>query len=252
MKRAMFGKTAMVGLLTVAALVACSPTPPQRAEAARAGTPSGWSRPPRIESVRRVQASLVLRGLAEPDARVVLRSDSGAAYAAVADADGRFEIRMAAPEDHLLLRPETQVGQDSAVAPGRLLILAGGRGPIAVLRAGTSTRRLDSAAALGAVDSDGGGHLASGRSANPAVPVEVTAAGETMQVTPDGAGQWTVRLTPGSGPQAIRVGGRDFAWPGPGAAGEALVVERAGQGWRVGWAGPAGARQSTWLPDAAG
>ena len=251
MKRAMFGKMAMVGLLAAAALVACSPAPPQQAEAARAGNPSGWTRPPRIESVRRVQTSLILNGLAEPDARVVLRNDSGAAYAAVADADGRFEIRMAAPEDHLLLRPETQVGQDSAVSPGRLLILAGGRGPIAVLRAGTSTRRLDAAPALGAVDSDGGGHLASGGGADRAVPIEVAAAGETMRVTPDDAGQWSVRLASGAGPQSIRVGGRDFAWPGPGAAGEDLVVERAGEGWRVDWAGPAGARQSTWLPDGA-
>jgi hypothetical protein len=180
----------------------------------------------------------------------VLRGESGAAYAAAANDQGRFEIRMAVPSGDLLLRPETQVGQDAAPSPDRLLILAGGRGPLAILRPGGATRRLDAAPALGAVDSDGGARLASGRVQTPATPLVVATGGETVRVTPDAAGRWSLMLTPAGGSDEIRVDGQTFLWPGVGGSGEGLQVERAGQGWRIGWPGPSGGRQTTWLPDA--
>lgn len=239
-----------LGLLALGAvLAACSPEPARRAEA-DPQAPAGWARPPRIEAVQHAQASLIFSGSAEPGGRVVLRSDSGQAYAAAADARGRFDIRMTAPRGDLVLRPETQVGQDAAPSPDRLLILDGGRGPIAVLRAGGPTRRLDAAPLLGAVDSDGRLRLASGVHRG-AGPLEVTAGGETLRVAPDAQGRWSVVLGPVGGPDEIRVGQGAFAWPGEGALSDTLRVERAGAGWRVAWSGPAGARQSTWLPEAA-
>lgn len=248
MKRAMFGKTGMAALLATLA-TACAPpaTAPERVADVESAA-VGWTRPPEIQSVQRAQASLVFTGEAEPGARVVLRSDAGAAYAAAADGRGRFEIRMAAPAGDLWLRPETQIGQDAAPSPDRLLIVGGGRGPIAILRTGGPTRRLDRAPALGAVDSDGRMRLASGRGMA-STPLLVQAAGESVRVTPDAEGRWSLMLRPSDSPDEIQAGGARFDWPGEARAAAAPRVERAGQGWRVAWNGADGARQSTWLPD---
>lgn len=248
MKRAMFGKAGTAALLGALAAACAPPAAAPRTEAGKAAV-AGWTRPPAILSVQRTAASLIFTGEAEPGARVVLRSAPGAAYAAAADARGRFEIRMTAPAGDLWLRPETQIGQDAAPSPDRLLIVAGGRGPIAILRIGGPTRRLDQAPALGAVDSDGRMRLASGRTSGTA-PVVVQAAGESVRVTPDGEGRWSLMLRPSDGPDEIQAGGGRFAWPGEAASGPSPRVERAGRGWRIAWTGVAGARQSTWLPDA--
>jgi len=250
MKRAMFDKAIMTLLLCLTS-AACSPSTPSQTEKAQsAAAIEGWTRPPMIQSVRRAPSLLIFTGRAEPGARVVLRSDSGPAYAAAADDQGRFEIRMAPPAGDLLLRPETQTGQDAAPAPERLLIVAGGRGPVGVLRAGGATRRLDRAPALGAVDSDGRMRLASGRTAPGGAPIDLQAGDETGRVTPDESGRWSLVLAPSAGPDDIRVGGRTFTWPGEVAGDAAFRVDRAGAGWRVVWSEPAGGRQTTWLPDA--
>lgn len=253
MKRAMFGRAAIVVLLCGAG-VACSPSavPSEKPEAPVAV--GGWTRPPTIRAVQRVPGGLMFTGQAEPGARIVLRSESGPAHATVADDQGRFGLRIAASTGDLLLRPETQRGQDAAPSPERLLIVAGGRGPVAILRSGGATQRLDRAPSLGAVDSDGRMRLVSGRSAPGGPPVRLEAAGEVGEVTPDAAGRWSLVLEPSRGPDAIRVGDRSFTWPGEGAGlgGEDSVmrVERLEAGWRVFWRGPAGGRQTTWLPDA--
>ncbi len=252
MKRAMFGKALGAGLLTLA-MTGCSPTAPESDAPRNPAATAGWTRPPMIREVRRAADGLVFTGQAEPGSRVVLRSPAGPAHAAAADDSGRFEIRMSAPAGDLLLRPETQVGQDAAPSPERLLIVAGGRGPVAILRPGGPTRRLDRAPALGAVDSDGRMRLVSGRGAASGPAIELVADGEAGRVTPDAAGTWSLVLGPSAGPDDIVVGGRSFRWPGEGsgeaAADAAPRVERAGAGWRVVWSGAGGGRQTTWLPD---
>lgn len=245
MKRAILSTVAAA--LAVGA-AACSPAPPEQA-GERTGSAGDWARPPVVESIERSGSALVVSGVAEPEARVVLRSDEGAAFAATADSRGRFEVGLPTPPDHLLLRPETQVGEDAAPSPDRLLILAGGQGPIVVLRPGGPTRRLDAAPVLGAIDSDGRMRLASGRAAPGTASIEVQGGGETVQVAPGPDGLWSVMLAPHEGPDQIRVAGRDFIWPGPAAPSPDLAVERLDSGWRIGWMGPGNARQSTWLPD---
>lgn len=250
MKRAIFGKAWTTVILGVLA-TACTPADaPRQSGDAAAGTAADWTRPPEITTVQRAGDTLVFTGTAEPEGRVVLRNDSGAAYAAAADARGRFEIRMDAPASDLWLSPETQVGQDAATSPDRLLIVAGGRGPIAILRAGGPTRRLDRAPVLGAVDSDGRMRMASGRTAG-AEALAIRTVGEAVQVTPDASGRWSLMLRPSNGPDDIQVGEDRFAWPGEAEGASTPGVERAGQGWRVTWTGAGGARQSTWLPDGA-
>ena len=245
MKRAICIAAATMAFLAVGG---CMPEPEQPARDA-AGNATGWTRPPQIDAVRRAQSSLIFSGQAEPGARVVLRNDQGAAYAAAADPDGRFEIRMAAPSGALLLRPETQVGQDAAVSPDRLLIIDGGRGPIAILRAGGPTRRLDVAPALGAIDSDAQSLLASGHTGAPGQRVAVSTGADAVQVESGQGGRWSVLLGPVAPQGLVRVGGQSFVWPGPGVSAPDMQVERAGEGWRIGWVGSRGARQWTWLPD---
>lgn len=241
-------RVTMLAVLGAGLMIGCSPEPAQKVSS-RTETGSGWTRPPAIESVRRLSDALLFAGLAEPGARVVLRSGTGAAYAAVANDEGRFEIRVVAPTGDTLLRTETQIGQDAAASPDQLLIIGGGHGPIAVLRAGGASRRLDSAPRLGAVDSDGRLRLASGRTPTPQRPVQVIVDGQAMPVTAGADGRWVLVVGPVSGSGQIRVDGAAFGWPGDGSRREGLGVERAGSGWRVDWSGPAGARQSTWLPD---
>ena len=246
MKRATWTRAAMAGGLCLA-LAACAGPPAEDTRKAVPAADSGWSRTPHIAAARPTPGGLAIAGAAEPGARVVLRSAAGDAYAAAADARGRFEIRIAAPAGPLLLRPETQIGQDAAESPDRLLILDGGRGPVAVLRAGGPARRLDAAPALGAVDSDGRSVLASGRSETPDQPVAVSAGSAAAQVRPPPDGRWSV-LLPATAGETFRVDGAAFVWPGPGGAAGELQVERIGGGWRIGWSGPGGARQWTWLP----
>ena len=248
MKRAILS---LVAATLAGAAAACSPAPPEQDKAGPEAA-GDWTRPPVIQGVERAGSALLVSGVAQTDGRVVLRGDDGAAFAASADSHGRFEIRVPAPTGHLLLRPETQVGQDTAPSPDRLLILAAGQGPVAVLRAGGPTRRLDAAPALGAIDSDGRMRLASGRVARGTDRVEVRSGGESLQVAPDAEGRWSVMLAPHDGPEQIQVAGRDFTWPGEAPASGALAVERLDSGWRIHWTGPAGARQSTWLPGVAG
>jgi hypothetical protein len=240
---------ARLGIALLAGLAACSRDAAPKAGPERPA--DDWVRPPAIQSVERGPASLIFHGLAQPGARVVLRADDGQAYAAAADEAGRFDIRMTPPAGHRLFRPEAQQGQDAIPSPGLLLIIDGGRGPIALLRSGGAARRLDRGPALGAIDSDGRVMVASGAAAANAPPT-VRVQGEPPAPATAGAdGRWTAILGPTpSGSRTVEVGGAAFVWPGEAPRGDALSVERAGAGWRVGWSGPAGGRQTTWLPDA--
>lgn len=234
---------AVIALSVASGLTACGDRAAETTVGDGAAT-SGWAIPPRIDSVVRSQATLIFRGQAQPGGRVVLRSTDGAAYAAVADDKGAFDIRMAAPAGSVTLTPETQVGQEASPAPQRLVILDGGRGPITLLTPGAPARRLNAAPSLGAVDADGRSVLVSGKAA-PGGDVQIQIDDRSpvsVQVGPDGS--WSLPVD-GVGPRRIAVEGDVFAYPGGvGPAG------RAGEGWRVDWTAPDGARQSTWLPDA--
>lgn len=246
MKRARWAQIAIAGGFFLT-LSACSGPPGQPTTNAAPPEDGGWTRTPAILAFRPAEGGLVVTGRAQPGGRVVLRNSAGAAYAAAADDDGVFEIRIATSEPALLLRPEIQIGEDAAESPDRLLILDGGRGPVAVLGVGRPTIRLDQAPALGAVDSDGRSTLISGRVAN-GEPVTVAAGGPPTRLQPGRGGRWSL-LAPAVPGEAIRVDGRDFLWPGPGDGSPGdLRAERDAGGWRVGWIGPGEVRQWTWLP----
>lgn len=212
-----------------------------------AAAPSGWVAPPRITTVETIPSGLRFTGMAEPGARVVLRAATGdGAFAAGADDQGRFDLRMAPPSGESLFIPEVQFGESAAQGRERLLILDGGKGPVVVLPVGGGARRLDRAPALAAVDSDGQALVLSGPAA-PDATVAVTVRGVTRSVGADASGRWSL-LVSGGGPADIRVGSRDFAYPG-GDVGAGVMARRAGLGWLASWAAPGGATQTVWLPD---
>lgn len=222
---------------------ACSPAPDQAGMEAVGSQADAWLQPPVVEQVSRTTAGLSVTGVAGPGARVVLRGAAGQAFAASADQNGRFDVRLDPGSTDLILTPEVQNGQDTATSPSRLVLLASG--PAAVLTVGDATRRLDGEpGGLDAADGDGRLVILSGRTAvNAAVVVAID--GEGREVTAGATGRWT--LAAPAGASAVAVGGRGYRLPSL-TAGDG-GVSRAGEGWLVRWSPPGEGSQAVWLPD---
>lgn len=229
-------------MLALGALAGCSPEP-EGAGAPLAVSASAWGRPPEVVEAKLVEDLLTVRGHAEAGARVVFREAQGDAHAVVADAAGRFVLPIKLKAGFAVIRPEIQRGQETAPAPERLFIVRSTPHVIALLRNGRATRRLSPGPALDAIDASEGSALISGRAT---APVELVIGADTETVTPRG-GRWAQMISVAE-LAGLRVDGEAYAWPG--AASSIGVAERAGPGWRIGWTDDAGARQTTWLPDA--
>lgn len=238
------------GMLAIfsGAVAGCSA--PERAAAPEPGRAAGWVTPPMIDTVERGPNSLIVRGRAAPQGRVVLRGAGETAYAAGADDRGRVELRIQPPTVDTLFVVETRHGQDAAPAPQSLLVASDPAGPIALLAAGAATRRLDRAGALDVIDSDGRALLASGRAA-PGTPVSVAVGGgaATEALTADD-GRWSLMLAaPGGAPVEISVAGRLYRYPGPGPGpAEGFALEAVEGGWRASRRLSSASRQSSWFP----
>lgn len=232
-----------LAVCAVLGVFACG-SPPETPAGAEAAT-NGWVAGPRVDGVARVGDAIVVSGLGAPFGRIVLTGPDGVAYAASADETGHFDIRLPAPKRDALLVVEAQVGQIAYPAPGRLLVSADPRGPVALLGIGAPTRRLDTAGPLDAVDTDGRAGFLSGRAgAGSAVAVGRSGGGT---VTSGEDGRWTL-LVSGEVAAPVQVGERVFTPPAMVVATDG-VLERAGEGWRLGWTSTDGARQVTWFPD---
>jgi hypothetical protein len=230
------------GVLAILA-AACSPAPDQARAGAAGSQADAWLQPPVVEQVTRTSTGLSVRGQAGPGARVVLRGTAGQAFAASADASGRFDVRLNPGSTDLILTPEVQNGQETATSPDRLALLASGAA--AVLTVGDATRRLDSGpGGLDAADGDGRIMILSGRAArDQTVVLEID--GARREIAADSEGRWTVAAPAGG--SAVAVGGRAYRVP-PLTAGDAAVA-RAGDGWLIRWSPSGGAGQAAWLPD---
>lgn len=240
----------VVSLAVLAAALAGCSQAPQEGQARAQAAPAGWSQPPRVQSVDVTPAGLVIRGQAGPEARVVLRGAAGDAQAVSADTQGRFELTLPASATSALFSLAVQTGEETAVAPERLAVLDGGRGPIAVLSAGEASVRLDRAGPLGAVDSDGAAMILSGPIAGGRAPA-VALDGQALPEPIRAGVSWRIDAPATSGPRRITLDDTAFLYPGSGGAREPFSAERAGEGWRIGWGTPQGGYQTTWLPDAA-
>lgn len=231
------------------ALAGCS-APVERNKGEEARQDGGWTASPRISAVVRQGAGLIVRGDAPPGARVVLRGDQDVAFAAGADAAGRFELRVGALPAAMLLTPEVQIGQFPAPGPERLILASDGGDLAALLIEGGASRRLSAGPVLDSVDDDGRGLLVSGR-AQPGARVAISAdGGVAVEAVADASGRWTAALSGvGDRPMDIMVGEATFAYPGPAGAASLGVVERSGSGWRLTRALSPSARQTSWFPD---
>jgi hypothetical protein len=230
-----------------ASLAGCSPAP-QENKGGTQEAPSDWSQPPRIQSVEVTPAGLRIRGQAGAEARVVLRDAVGSAQAVSADARGRFELTAPTPADAALFSLAVQTGEETAEAPERLLVLDGGRGPIAVLLAGEASIRLDRSGLLGAVDTDGAVMILSGPLSDGSAP-SLSLDGQALSARGRAGPIWWIDAPATPEPRTITVGGQTYDYPGATNKAGPLRAERAGEGWRVGWSAPHGGRQTTWLPD---
>jgi hypothetical protein len=231
----------------IALIVTGCGAPAEKQAGPRAAT-DGWMTGPQVDQVLRAAGDIRVSGTAAPFGRVVLTGSDGVAYAAGADEAGHFDIRLPAPRTDALLAVEAQVGQIAYPVPGRLLVSADPRGPIALLGIGAPTRRLDGTGALDAVDADGRAGFLSGR-ATPNTDVMIVRNGVSLTAASDPLGRWTLAIGSGLG-APIQIGDRAFIPPAMVEVTSGRLV-RAGQGWRIGWVGPDGARQVTWLPDRA-
>lgn len=229
-------------LCAVGALTGCQAPSSSRDDAS--AEPSAWLRPPQIDSVRREGGRAIVSGRADPGARVVLRGEAGAAFAAAADREGRFVVRVAETGGDLILTPEVQNGQDAAASPDRLALLASGAS--ALLRAGGATWRLDPPAeALDVVDFDGQVILASGR-ASAGEPVTVKASGQTLSANTDAQGRWSLILPAGT--LGFSVGTAAYVLPS--WVNDGISPSNTGQ--TVNWHTSDGVLQQSWLPQNSG
>ncbi|WP_269513392.1 hypothetical protein [Brevundimonas subvibrioides] len=229
----------------VALIVTGCGAPAEKQAGPQAAT-DGWVAGPQVDQVSRAAGIIRVSGTAAPFGRVVLTGPDGVAYAAGADETGHFDIRLPAPRTDALLAVEAQVGQIAYPAPGRLLVSADPGGPVALLGIGAPTRRLDGTGALDAVDADGRAGFLSGR-ATANTDVTIVRNGVSLTAASDPQGRWTLAIGGDVG-APIQIGDRAFVPPAMTEATSGSLV-RAGQGWRIGWISPDGARQVTWLPD---
>lgn len=222
------------------AAAACAENPPEPEVAA---AESDWILPPVVLTAAVTGSTLTVAGQASPLGRVVLSAPGGRAFAAGADAEGRFRLVAPRPTTDTLFIVEAQVGQARYPAPYRLLVAGRADGPIALLSVGAPTVRLDPGPALDAVDSDGQGAILTGRAAAGA-GVNVTA-GVQRSVVVGANGRWSV--SPPSLPDQVQVDGQAFE-PSFASGGGDDRLTPAGAGWSLRWSTPGGARQSTWFP----
>lgn len=250
MKRRIIARATVSAVLVAslsAGLAGCSGADDRETQPVEAAQGSAWAQPPLIESAARDGGTVLVRGRAGADARVVLRGADGAAVAVGADSSGRFELRVPAAFGDTRLTPEIQVGEDAAPSPESLVLIRGGDGPMVLIASGEPTVRLDGRGVLDAVDSDGSAVIMSGWVSGPAPIVLVD--GVRAVVVGQSGGRWRA-TAPGGAPAVIQVGGERFVFPGFGTQSD-FTPMRAGQGWRFTWpTGPSG-RQTTWLPDRA-
>lgn len=229
-------------LAGVTALAACAEQPAPPAEAG-AEAPA-WTVPPRVDAARREGQAVVLTGTAQPGGRVVMRARDGTAHAVTADGQGRFSLRIAAAGD-LFLSPESQAGQEGL--PGPDLVVIPSDGPAVALSAGAPSRRLNAAAGLTALDSDGAMAVLSGRSTpGSRVAVRLAPDGAVLETPAGPDGRWSVRVATGRLGEAVEVNGERSQLPA--ATPPQQGVTRTDDGWLIAWSAPDGARIVTWLP----
>ncbi|MBB5746093.1 hypothetical protein [Brevundimonas variabilis] len=208
-----------------------------------------WVEAPMIDRATRDAAGLQVSGQASPGSRIVIRGDTRTAFAVGTGSDGRFDLRVPAPERDSLYVVEIQTGEHAVPAATRLLVAGDPSGPVALISPGSPSKRLDPGTGLDVVDSDGRTRIASGRAvAGKKVAISVDG-GEARIVTASPAGRWTLNLGAIRAPSAtITVDGTSHVFPGEGGTDAPIDrLVRSGDGMALRWKLSDTAQQSSWF-----
>lgn len=228
----------------------CTPAP-QDTPRQPGAMPTSWMTPARMQAADFAPDGVTITGLSGPGDRVVLANPAGVSAAGSTGADGRFSIRLPAPDGPVLYTVELHSGRNEARA-GYQLLLAPGPGPVAaMLSPGGAAVALGESRLLASVDYDGAGMLVAGVAA-PGAPVRVSLDDGPVQTAyPDRTGGYVARFA------AVAPGVRRVhAEQGPRAQSVVLTLTRPSQDLtvtaegpaaRVDWPTPGGGGQSTWV-----
>jgi hypothetical protein len=227
---------------------------PALAQQAEGKAEAAYLAPPTITGLTTANGALVLRGVAEPGARVRLGAPTGEALFVQTDARGGWALNLPPAESVRLYGLSMAVADRTVQAEGYIAILPGGRA--VRLRAGAGAVPLTAPAErlrILAVDYDrDGGAVVSGQ-ATPGANLVLRVDGIDAQGKADADGRFSIAATEPLSPQAHQIlvagDGEDrivLAAVRAGDLGGAPVqAAREGGGWRIEWLTPGGGVQTT-------
>jgi hypothetical protein len=250
---------------TCAALLGCGPaqTPPgaiaPKGGEAPAQAQSGYVTPPGLAAVERSQGRLVLRGAAEPGARVRLATPGGEPAFATADSAGAWRLAMPPPAAPTLYGLSMAAAQRQVQAQGYILLSPDGRAALMRAGAGVVTLQSGGAPRITALDFDAeGGAVASGV-APPETPVTIRADGrQVAEGRSDAAGRFSIAFNQpiAEGRRQVEAVGEDWqaravfeVTPAEPVAGAPYRAAAMPGGVRVDWMTPGGGLQSSLILD---
>ena len=253
----------MAALAALALTSACSEEGawrnPALAQQAEGKAEAAYLAPPTVTSLAAAGGGFVLRGAAEPGARVRLGAPTGEAQFAQADAQGGWMLNLP-PAASVRLYGLSMAVQDRTVqAEGYVAILPDGRA--VRLRAGAGAIPLTAPVGrlrILAIDYDqDGGAVVSGQ-ATPGATLVLRVDGIDAQGKADANGRFSIAATEPLSPQSHQIlvagDGEDRIVLNAGRAGDltAAPVEavREAGGWRIDWLTPGGGVQTTVIPQA--
>lgn len=241
------------------ALAACSARPPSAAGEGADASVQDYSKPPTVEAVRAGPGGVTLIGTAAVGGKVRLATPTGQATFSTVDAHGRWAMALPPSAEARIFGLSASAGGRQTQAEGYLLVTPAGQA--AMLRAGASAVRIDSAARPGlrTIDFDRGGGVEVAAQVAPGATVILHLDGrQADERRADANGRYEVSLgspTPiRPGTHLIEVRGDGFAdqvavkvTPAEPLAQGPLRSQLTPAGPRVDWMTPGGGVQSTLL-----
>lgn len=232
---------------------------PALAQQAEGKAEAAYLAPPMINGLAAAGDGLVLRGTAEPGARVRLGAPTGEALFAEADAKGDWTLNLPAAASARLYGLSMAVQDRTVQAEGYVAVLPDGRA--VRLRAGAGAMPLSTPAGglrILAVDYDrDGGAVVSGQ-ATPGAALVLRVDGVDAQGKADATGHFSIAATEPLSPGSHQVlvagdGEARLVLSAPQAGdmgGQPVKATREAGGWRIDWLTPGGGVQTTVIPQA--
>lgn len=248
----------MAASVAVVALAACGGRPqPEPAPAPKGEADAGYVAAPALTGARAEAGEAVLEGAAAPGARVRLAEPSGAATQAIANAEGRWRLRLPAPPEPRVFGLSMTTAGRVVQAQGYILLTPGGRAMLLRAGAGATSPGEPGSPRIAAFDFDReGGAVVSGV-ATPNAALSVRVDGRQAGAGRAGAdGRFSLALPQPISPgvRRIEVVGDTFrsaiavdASPAAPLTAGPFRASGGAEGLRADWLTPGGGLQSTWI-----